>query len=578
MMNDISCFAADDGGSNSASEAELEDDAGNSVSVASSAVLGLNGKNKKKRKRSSSAVASSVPTLTAARLKVATRTAVVKIFAKKVKPNYTAPWRKQSQVGATGSGFLIHDKGRQVIVTNAHVVHRATSVLARAQSGPPIKWRCAIAAISVPLDIAILHVEDQTFFKGKDVIRLRDDQGDDKVNDDWLLPKLDSNVTAVGFPVGGEQISVTRGVVSRILVTSLGVLRVQIDAAINAGNSGGPVFNEGGEVVGIASAVLSKAQNIGYVIPVSVLNLFLCTLDETNGKCNSFARSKVNPDGFIGIGDLGIMRAEKLESPALRSWLGLEADFLGGVRISAVSPMGGCSENALRVNDVIVSLDGCAVGQDGSVELPGRTSERIHYSAMVTRKPPGATMAVEIRRPQFNGKPAAFVKENITLLSSNLCSKVPSFDGFDARPSYFFIGGLVFVPLSKCWARAKKKMLVVDRFDGALDERGRQIVVLSKVLAHDSVNIGYHSLSSLVVRSYNGTEPFNLRHLASMVRSSDSANHCFRLSSYQKATNEDDQFEHIVVLDAAAAAASQDEIMKDHMISRVCSLDVDASS
>ena len=55
------------------------------------------------------------------------------------------------------------------------------------------------------------------------------------------LPRLDENVTCVGFPTGGTQISVTRGVVSRIDVDGHSVLRIQIDAAINPGNSGGPV-------------------------------------------------------------------------------------------------------------------------------------------------------------------------------------------------------------------------------------------------------------------------------------------------------------------------------------------------
>eukprot|EP01043_Picozoa_sp_COSAG02_P108433 COSAG02_NODE_44470_length_366_cov_0.554307_1_plen_64_part_10 len=54
-----------------------------------------------------------------------------------------------------------------------------------------------------------------------------------------------------------------------------GVLRIQIDAAINSGNSGGPVFDESGRVAGVASAVLKRASNIGYVAPVLIVKLFL---------------------------------------------------------------------------------------------------------------------------------------------------------------------------------------------------------------------------------------------------------------------------------------------------------------
>jgi hypothetical protein len=88
------------------------------------------------------------------------------------------------------------------------------------------------------------------------------------------LPKLDENVTCVGFPTGGTQISVTRGVVSRIDVDSHYVLRIQIDAAINPGNSGGPVFDEHQKVVGVASAHLRGAGNIGYIIPSKIVAMF----------------------------------------------------------------------------------------------------------------------------------------------------------------------------------------------------------------------------------------------------------------------------------------------------------------
>ena len=86
------------------------------------------------------------------------------------------------------------------------------------------------------------------------------------------LPFLEDTVLVVGYPVGGDTLSVTRGVVSRVEITPYSLaghelLSVQIDAAINPGNSGGPVFNEGGEVVGIAFESLAgdDAENVGYM-------------------------------------------------------------------------------------------------------------------------------------------------------------------------------------------------------------------------------------------------------------------------------------------------------------------------
>ena len=95
------------------------------------------------------------------------------------------------------------------------------------------------------------------------------------------LSKLDTAVTVVGYPIGGERISVTRGIVSRIdfqPYSHSGVdhhLTIQIDAAINPGNSGGPVLQDG-KVAGVAFQGYSGAvaQNVGYMIPTPVIERF----------------------------------------------------------------------------------------------------------------------------------------------------------------------------------------------------------------------------------------------------------------------------------------------------------------
>ena len=94
-------------------------------------------------------------------------------------------------------------------------------------------------------DLALLKVDDPAFFKDTKPLPLGE------------IPELESSVTVIGYPIGGERISVTQGVVSRVdfrtythsVVDSH--LTVQIDAAINPGNSGGPVV-QAGKVVGIA--------------------------------------------------------------------------------------------------------------------------------------------------------------------------------------------------------------------------------------------------------------------------------------------------------------------------------------
>src|SRR5262249_4689183 len=145
-----------------------------------------------------------------------------------------------------------------------------TKFLTVEKEGDPRKYVAQVEHIAHDCDLALLKVDDPGFFK------------DTKPLPIGGLPELESTVTTFGYPVGGERLSVTRGVVSRIdfrtyshsIVDSH--LTIQIDAAINPGNSGGPVMQDG-YVVGVAFQGYSGdvAQNVGYMIPTPVIQHFL---------------------------------------------------------------------------------------------------------------------------------------------------------------------------------------------------------------------------------------------------------------------------------------------------------------
>ena len=166
---------------------------------------------------------------------------VVKIFCMHVEPNFSLPWQRKRQYQSTGSGFAIAG-GR--ILTNAHCVDHHTQVKVR-RRGDDAKYIARVLAVGVECDLALLAVDDEEFHKGLEPLPF------------GTLPRLHSAVTVVGYPLGGDTISVTSGVVSRVEVTAYAhgaseLLGVQIDAAINSGNSGGPAFNGRGECVGVA--------------------------------------------------------------------------------------------------------------------------------------------------------------------------------------------------------------------------------------------------------------------------------------------------------------------------------------
>nr|DAD37921.1 TPA_asm: hypothetical protein HUJ06_008562 [Nelumbo nucifera] len=238
--------------------------------------------------------------------------AVVKVYCTHTAPDYSLPWQKQRQYTSTGSAFMIGD-GK--LLTNAHCVEHDTQVKVK-RRGDDTKYAAKVLARGIECDIALLTVESEEFWRGSEPLRF------------GRLPLLQDSVTVVGYPLGGDTISVTKGVVSRIEVTSYAhgtsdLLGIQIDAAINPGNSGGPAFNDQGECIGVAFQVFrsDEAENIGYVIPTTVVSHFLDDYDR-NGK-------------YTGFPCLGVL-LQKLENPALRSCL--KVQYNEGVLVRRVEP------------------------------------------------------------------------------------------------------------------------------------------------------------------------------------------------------------------------------------------------
>lgn len=396
----------------------------------------------------------------------------------------------------------------------------------------PEKFVAEVLHVAGPCDLAVLTVKDERFWKGKTVLNLTED-----------LPQLDENVTCVGYPIGGENISVTRGVVSRIDMNEE-ILRVQIDAAINPGNSGGPVFNSSNQVIGMARATLKNATNIGYIIPALLIRLFL-TATESSGK-------------YMGWSSLWIPYIQSLENPCLRARLKLGPQHAGGIRIRTVEPLGPCA-GKVQMNDVLLAVDGTVIARDATVRLRG--DERISDLYLVTRKPVGSKVHLKLLRDGVE------IEEEVVATTPRYL--VPRYAGFDINPSYFICGGLVFVPLSRPWAKEAKKDRIADSFCGFLKKEGQQIVILSKVLAH-KVNFGYHNLGAEVLRTFNGHQIHNLSHLKYLV------DHCkedYYEFSFRRTVDDIEnptQAPVLVVLDANECKSTASDILSQHMIQSDC--------
>ena len=151
----------------------------------------------------------------------------------------------------TGTGFVV---AQDRVVTNAHVVRSASSLQARFPNASAVD--CTPLTIDTALDLALLSCPT-------------DDRATIPLS--TSTPRLGTHVTAIGYP-GGEGPVVTSGVVSELDAKANHWLR--IDAALNPGNSGGPVITDDGKAIGVATAIGADEVGAGFVIPSAVLEAF----------------------------------------------------------------------------------------------------------------------------------------------------------------------------------------------------------------------------------------------------------------------------------------------------------------
>lgn len=335
---------------------------------------------------------------------------LVRITATEVEPDYRAPWNSGGVQRGIGAGFVI--EGNR-IMTNAHVVSNSRYLTVE-RDGDPNKYPATVLFVAHDCDLALLKVASPDFFKNMVPLTFGG------------IPELETTVSAYGYPLGGERMSVTTGIVSRIdfqLYTHSSIdshLAIQISAQINPGNSGGPVMQDA-KVVGVAFQGYSGdvAQGVAYMIPTPVIQRFLKDIGDGHY------------DRYV---DLGITYT-KLQNPAQRHFLGLKDDDRG-VLVGTVIAAGPAA-NSLQAGDVILALDDHPVASDGTVELEGA---RVEMPEVVERKFKGDKVKLDIWRDK---KPLA-----TTIELGSVWPYLYLAHGYDVRPRYVVYGGLLFQPLT----------------------------------------------------------------------------------------------------------------------------------
>lgn len=418
---------------------------------------------------------------------------IVRVECASIVPDYKTPWNPGLPSGGSGTAFLI---GPNLFLTNAHVVSNANRLIIK-KVGDAQPYPAKIKFIAHDCDLALLELRKPDAFKDVTPLVIGEE-----------IPKLDTTVKVVGYPIGGERISVTRGVVSRIdfvAYSHSGVdhhLAIQIDAAINPGNSGGPVI-QGTKVAGVAFQGYNGnvAQNTGYMIPAPVMLRFL--QDVKDGHYDYYVD--------LSAADFPLL------NPAQRKALGLKDDGIG-IMIATVDSSGSAG-GKLQTGDVILAIDGNPVASNGFIDLGG---EQVDMAEIAERKFAGDKLQLKVWR----NKAPLDVEIELKRLQAYLMNA----RNYEKRPQYVMFAGMVFQPLDFDMMMAHNITNPKVRYyyqyfaSNELFKDKPEVIVLTQVLP-DSINTYIKDYASNIVDEINGVKIKTLKDVAAALAKDPEGEH-----------------------------------------------------
>ena len=402
--------------------------------------------------------------------------AVVLLEVSTTAANIQRPWQELTG-NPSGSGAVIGDG---IILTCAHCVSDAAYIRVRKHNEDSL-YHGTVAFIDHDADLALVKVEDTVFMKDITPMELGE------------TPHVQDDVLAIGYPIGGTDISFTRGIVSRIedIRYSHGwtmLLGIQVDAAINPGNSGGPVVDMNtGKVVGIAFQGKDGGEALGYMIPPDIIRHFLADIE----------------DGRVdGFGDF-LFAQNSMESPSKRRYYRMD-NGRSGVIVEDVAKVLG--DTSIKADDIIIEIDGYKVSNNGKIRIAGNEPRSLYYPMYLRQI--GETVPVKVLRD------GAVVETTIPVAKRELRARRWM---FDTKPDYYVFGGLVFTTVSYNYLVDAKP----DLHDDLMKDKefaGDEAVAICDVLS-DVCMEGYLGWCKVLVRTVNGEKVKNLRHLVQIVES-----------------------------------------------------------
>ncbi len=444
---------------------------------------------------------------------------VVKVFTHRQNADFYEPWKTSSQDRQQGCGCILPE-GR--ILTTAHLINKAIFIEVQ-KFGETKRYAAKAEKVGFDTDLALLTVEDKDFSKGVVPVEFGE------------LPSPGDKLTVQG----GDHLSVKEDTVSGLdMVWSTegdhAVPAILTNSAIDGALNGCPVFKDG-KFVGIPFDAGGKPEKAGALLPVNFIQRFFKAVQDGRA--------------YEGLPDLGVY-TQNLVSPSLRSYYKVPSDKTGVVVTRVL--YGGAAEGFLKEGDVLTSLDGHPLDNEGDVSL-GK-EERIDEEYLIDLRLIGEKASFDVLRDGKALKVEVPLKPFPYLIPWREDTR---------HPSYFVFGGFIFVPLTKFYFLTGRpegfKPRMQDLYGHGVPSQGsKQVVMVSHVLPHE-MNRGYNKFSNLIVEKVNGRPISDMRDL---IAAFDHPLGKYHVMEFDEHT----WFGSTIVLDAARARQATQEILRTFKI------------
>jgi hypothetical protein len=399
--------------------------------------------------------------------------------------DFYRPWLKKAPFQRRALGTIL--SGNRILVTAEVVSNAAYVELEKAEGGA--KTPATVKFVDYELNLALLEAPDVPFFADLKPVELTEEA---KVGSPLEIWQLESNGALA--PTEGNINTVELGrypeELGRLLLYRMSISLQFRDPSICL-----PAMFKG-KLAGLLMRYDSRSQN-ATILPAPVITQFLRDTDDGT---------------YTGIGRAGISYST-LRDPQLRRYAKADKEK-GGVYLSYVSPDSPAEKAGIKEGDVLLSLDGNAIDQDGN--YADARFGKIGLENLLATKTANSTVTMKLLR---DGKP---VDATVTLTRRAPSDYVSAPYLYDSQPRYVVLGGLVFQELSRQYLRewgptwpnnAPQELVYQDAFQDQLFGKDKgHIIVLSQVLPTPGT-IGYERLNGMIVTKLNGVDIHSLEDL-----------------------------------------------------------------